>query len=365
MKSGYLCRQVRQKKEKIVKKACWILILFGLLVLGVLFCSRAKAQVVLLVDHWPTSEDCLAATTSPLYYPSVLGKRKLAKDEVVRGHPTGGCFLMKLPDRAVGEAWVRINADRKFVYNRTTGEVLRLAECNNSVKKWVPFPPTKGEKGDMGPVGPKGDPGPEGPRGPRGPRGFTGKNAPPPPLVWGISGGVSREQYSGPIADREICEIKGWTLNLGLAYGDPYRLFGRATAMAVLIEDGSSSNYRCTNCGTVVAVSQGMRVLGGNLELVALIGPRDWRVQPTLYIEGGGGFVQGQVDRYVTRNGTTTTERVGAEELLGYKTQAHGGGGAGLTWHAASNFSLELTGGYAYPYGGSARVMLTKWFGKK
>src|SRR3989344_3832273 len=85
--------------------------------------SFAQAQ---MIDHWSTSQECIAATSSPFYYPSDLThKRKLGKNEVVRGHPTGGCFFMVLPDREVGRAWVRINDGRKFVYDRTTGKILR------------------------------------------------------------------------------------------------------------------------------------------------------------------------------------------------------------------------------------------------
>lgn len=359
-----------------MRKACWRLFLAGLIVLGVLFCSHAKAQEALTFDN---EKDCLAVLPfsggedNQFYKPIELkGHGRMPVNgitQVLVSLPRNGCLHMKVMGGAM--KYVPQREGTALRAHPKDGMLVIYArhDCGNPADAVVYPEPPKPQKGDPGKDGEPCDPlkNPKC-RGPRGFRGYPGKNAvlpPPPPLLWGVSGGVSREQYSGPIADREICEIKGWTLNLGLVYGDPYRLFARATGMAVLIEDGSSSNYSCSSCGTVVAVSQGMRVLGGNLELVALIGPRDWRVQPTLYIEGGGGFVQGQVDRYVTRNGTTTTERVGAEELLGYKTQAHGGGGAGLTWHAASNFSLELTGGYAYPYGGSARVMLTKWFGKK
>ncbi len=193
----------------------------------------------------------------------------------------------------------------------------------------------------------------------------TATATPTSKLQFGLTGGVSRNAYSGPIMDRDICEIKSWGLFAGVAYGDPNRLFGRLTFMAVLVGDSSSSSYICPNCGTVTIASRGMKVLGGNIELVGLLGPTTWKLQPTLSIGGGAGVVTGQADRYVTRNGSIMLQHVGADELLGYKIQGHGGGGVGLAWHASSQTMLELGAKYMYPYGYSVGITLTKWLGKK
>ena len=101
-----------------------------------------------LIDHWQTSPECVKATSAPFYHPSILKKQKLGSNEVVRGHPTGGCFNMDLPDRVRNE-FVRIEQGREFVYDKNTGKVLRLAECNNSVHGFTPFStqPTLGLKG--------------------------------------------------------------------------------------------------------------------------------------------------------------------------------------------------------------------------
>ena len=125
----------------------------------------ALAQVV---DHWPTAQEALAATSAPFYYPTILSQRKLAEGEVVWAIPSGGVFDMKLPDRAGGRGWVRIEAGRRFVFERSTGQVLRLAECNNQVFGWEKFPPIKGLQGPVGP---------QGPQGPQGLPGQNGKSA--------------------------------------------------------------------------------------------------------------------------------------------------------------------------------------------
>ena len=111
--------------------------------------SSASAQRV--VDHWATAAECMAAKGSPFYRPSILRKQALGPDEAVRGHPTGGCFDIDLPDRMGGRGFVRIEAGRPFVYNLRTSEVLKLAECNNDVHSWVPFePPRDGRDGRDG-----------------------------------------------------------------------------------------------------------------------------------------------------------------------------------------------------------------------
>ena len=93
-----------------------------------------------LMDHWSTATECLAAETAPFYYPTLVKQRPLANNEIVNGHPTGGCFEMDLPDRMGGRGFVRIEKGREFVFDRTTGAVLRLAVSNNAVYSWKPFP---------------------------------------------------------------------------------------------------------------------------------------------------------------------------------------------------------------------------------
>ena len=93
-----------------------------------------------LVDSFSTSQECLAAISAPFYRPSLARKQELGSDEVVRGHPTGGCFELALPDRVRGRGWVRIEAGRPFVYNRTTHVAVRLAASNNHKYDEVPFP---------------------------------------------------------------------------------------------------------------------------------------------------------------------------------------------------------------------------------
>lgn len=325
-----------------------LILVFALVVFG--FCTNASAAVPTCVLGGPTAMDTNRQLAEGESF--VLTNRPLVVNlqfRPTKKHPerVGECMLLTGTEVAVKNGilqWVRKCGND---------------EVNRNVFV-IPFRTIHGRRGSQGPKGIKGDLGPQGP---------PGQDAvllipPPSPLKWGLTGGVSRGSYSGPIADRELCQIDSWTANLGVTYGDPYRFFGRLTAMAVLIDDGSSSNYVCANCGTVVAVSNGMKVFGGNLEIVGLIGPRNWKIQPTLYLEGGGGVVQGQVDRYVTRSGSTTVQRVDAEEFFGYKGLAHGGGGAGLTWHASSNVSVEAFGKYRYPYGTSVGISLTKWLGK-
>ena len=133
------------------------------LILG--FAPSVEAQ---MVDHWSTSAECMAASNAPLYHPSMLRAQKLGPDEAIRGHPTGGCFEMDLPDRLGGKGFVRVEVGREFVYNLRTGQVLRLAACNNHVYSWTGFAPASGLQGPMGP---------QGPAGPQGPQGNSGQNA--------------------------------------------------------------------------------------------------------------------------------------------------------------------------------------------
>jgi hypothetical protein len=111
------------------------------------FAASASAS---LADHWQTADQCLMATDAPFYYPTIKRNLPLGPNEVIRGHPTGGCFEMELPDRLGNRGWVKIDKDREFVYDTITGLPKRLAECNNDVYNIVPFPPVKGEKGDKG-----------------------------------------------------------------------------------------------------------------------------------------------------------------------------------------------------------------------
>lgn len=118
-----------------------------------------------MVDHWFSAEQTFAATSSPCYYPSIKRRQKLAENEVIRGLPSMSAVDMDLPDRMGGRGWVKIEAGRPFVYDRTNGQVLRLEECNNHVYSVVPFPPIQGLQG------------PPGPQGPMGPRGYDGRDA--------------------------------------------------------------------------------------------------------------------------------------------------------------------------------------------
>lgn len=118
------------------------------LVLTVSTISAADAQGP-PVNHWKTVAECLKATSAPFYYPSIRNPRKPGKNEVVLGHPTGGCFEMDLPDRLGDRGWVRIEPGRRFVYDATSGKVLRLEECDNDIYSEAPF--VRDEKKDPPP----------------------------------------------------------------------------------------------------------------------------------------------------------------------------------------------------------------------
>lgn len=118
-----------------------------------------------LIDHWQTASECLSAVDAPFYLPSIKKVQSLGADEIVRGHPTGGCVNMDLPDRPGGRGWVKIETGREFVYKRSTSQILKLAECSNKVYGVSPFPPARGERGLRGPIGPQGQVGPMGPEG--------------------------------------------------------------------------------------------------------------------------------------------------------------------------------------------------------
>lgn len=130
--------------------------------------GSAQANAQAIVDRFSTVAECLATKEAPFYYPSIVSKRRVAANEVVRGHSTGGCFEMDLPDRVGGRGFVRVELGREFVYNRLTGQVLRLAECNNTVYSWRSFLETEGRVGLTGPMGPQGPQGIQGLRGENG-----------------------------------------------------------------------------------------------------------------------------------------------------------------------------------------------------
>lgn len=140
-------------------------------VLSLVVTPGLKAQR--LVDYWPTSEQCLAATGAPFYYPSISHEEKLAKNEVVRGLAESSCVHMTVPDRSIpgGRAWVRIEQGRPVVYSRSTGKPVRLEECNNPIDNIVPILGAKPLQGAPGLAGPAGPIGPQGPPGPQGPAG--------------------------------------------------------------------------------------------------------------------------------------------------------------------------------------------------
>ena len=134
--------------------------------------GSAEAQVQ-TQDYWTSSDACVQAVQSGnfrYYYPDRPRRRPVARNERVAGHPTGGCFLMELPDRAGGRGWVAIEPGRRFVYR--DGRVDRLEECNNVIEGFVPFPtspaPRDGAQGLRGEQGPSGPPGERGPQGPPG-----------------------------------------------------------------------------------------------------------------------------------------------------------------------------------------------------
>lgn len=168
-----------------------------LIVLVLLTWKHANAQepaatlAIHLVDHWTTSAECLVASRdAPYYYPTILHSQKLRADEVVYGIPTGGCVEMDLPDRIGKHGWVQVAADRPFVYDKKTGKILRMKECNNKAYAFVPFEPIKpvnGKDGVQGLPGPPGRDGRDSIDGKDGQPGHDGRNGtsyvPPPPLA--------------------------------------------------------------------------------------------------------------------------------------------------------------------------------------
>ena len=126
------------------------------------FCIPAFAQAPAVVDHWKIADECFAGIG--YYVPDITTNKKVAKGEIVMGHPTGGCFEITLSPAKGGRGFVRMEAGRRFVFEQATGKILRLAECNNRVFGWVPFPspPVPGQPGQNGRDGKDGEAGPAG-----------------------------------------------------------------------------------------------------------------------------------------------------------------------------------------------------------
>jgi len=194
----------QEEKERMKK----FFLFFALGLMASAQTTETTPPPALLVDHWSTVEECLAATPAPFYYPSIVSQRKLVKDEGIRGHPTGGCFEMDLPDRAGKKGFVRIEPGRRFVYNRSDGKVLRLAECNNNVHSETPFPPIQGAEGPRGLQGPEGPIGPQGLLGLQGPKGDKGD-----PGLTGPKGDSGWDAVPPPDSGKKVgrCGKKCWT----------------------------------------------------------------------------------------------------------------------------------------------------------
>ena len=160
-----------------MKKKLLFVLLFALANLASAQTPASASASTPLVDHWATAEECLAApANTPYYYPTILHAQKLGKNEVVYGLPRGGCTEMDLPDRLNKRGFVQIQSDRPLVYDRATGKMLRLKECNNKIYSFVPFPPTVPVNGKDGIQGPPGPPGRDGIDGLQGPPGRDGRN---------------------------------------------------------------------------------------------------------------------------------------------------------------------------------------------
>lgn len=237
----------------------------------------------------------------------------------------------------------------------------------------------KGDKGDPGLQGLMGLRGDKGDKGDSGERGLKGDS---PPVIhkkemvsWGFTGGGTLGAFSSEpirgivnnIADRSICSVKGRALNVGLAWGGPGKSLWRVTLAGMVVKDNSFTRYQCKNCGQeleVTIASQGMTVLGGQLERVQRLGPRDWKVQPMVSIHAGAGRVSGQADRYIGPVGgvPTTLEHVGADQLFGSRFLVLAGGGIGFMGDLGKQVTYTVTlAGIQYPgvyYGG---VQLTYW----
>lgn len=131
-----------------MKKLFTALLFTPLLAASAMMASETPA----VKDHWDTSGECVAASDAPFYYPSTKSNRTLGSSYAERGHPTGGCFHMELPDRFVkgGWGWVRIGKDRPMAYNWRTGTYDYLWWCVNKIDGFVPFPPEAGPPGKPG-----------------------------------------------------------------------------------------------------------------------------------------------------------------------------------------------------------------------
>lgn len=137
------------------------------------FCASVSAQV----DHWATSDECIAAQGAPYYYPILVHQQMSTNAEVAQGRPTPSCINMDLPDRLGGHGWVRVGDDRKIIYSKTTGKPLRLAECNNRIYGIVALPAVQARDGKDGAPGISGAPGQPGRDGFPGQNGYDGRDA--------------------------------------------------------------------------------------------------------------------------------------------------------------------------------------------
>ena len=344
------------------------------------FCIPVNAQQ--LVDHWSTASECTLAQDAPFYYPSVLKEQKLQKNEVVRGHSTGGCFEMDLPDRMGGRGWVKIEAGRRFVYDKTDGTVLRLAECNNIVHAVASI---VGEiTGPTGPQGPQGLKGEKGDKGEPGKDGAPGRDAVVPPVArqesgaqWGLTGGAmigtlqSVPVGSGieRIADRQVC-VEGRSFDFGVAYGKPQSSFWRFTFAGEIFSDGSTTRWTCVNCNQdVKLVTQGMGAWGAQVERVVRIEvKKSWSIQPMISLHAGVGRVNGSATQYVGPIGGSPTSHseVPAKEVFGSDWLAIAGAGVGFVGDLGRQMTYTVVlAGFDYPGVYYGKLQLTYWPNRK
>lgn len=97
-------------------------------------------------DHWPTKDQCDAAQVP--YTPSITSYQPLGTNEEIRPHPTGGCFLICLPDRETknypvrGRGFAYFNPGEPMVYDVSNPKkpvVKRVAKCNNCIDAEPPL----------------------------------------------------------------------------------------------------------------------------------------------------------------------------------------------------------------------------------
>lgn len=90
-------------------------------------------------DSERACQDAVASGNFQFYRASILKRIAQRSNEVVIAHPTGGCFLMGVPENIGGKQWVPIESGRLFVYDKSTRGVLRLEECDNTIYAESPF----------------------------------------------------------------------------------------------------------------------------------------------------------------------------------------------------------------------------------